>query len=129
MPGFYDPSYGVPGPGGPPGAAGANGRTLLSGAVAPVPGLGADGDFYIDTVAHYLYGPKAAGAWPAGTSLVGPAGSPIAGVDSGAAAPDPGVVGDNWIRLNTAAAAGGHMAWVLIGGVLYAAAPVSEVPL
>jgi hypothetical protein len=34
-----------------------------------------DGDFYIDTVAHMIYGPKASSAWPSGTSLVGPAGS------------------------------------------------------
>jgi len=41
--------------------------------------LGADGDFYLDTAASVLYGPKGlptAGAWPAtGTSLVGPAGA------------------------------------------------------
>lgn len=44
------------------------------GAGAPSSGLGVDGDFYIDTNTDTLYGPKASGAWPAGTSLVGPAG-------------------------------------------------------
>jgi len=34
-----------------------------------------NGDFYINTTAWVLYGPKASGAWPgSGTSLVGPAG-------------------------------------------------------
>jgi hypothetical protein len=33
------------------------------------------GDFYLDTSAWVIYGPKASGAWPgSGTSLVGPAG-------------------------------------------------------
>jgi hypothetical protein len=55
------------------GAAGADGRTVLNGVIAPGAGVGADGDFYIDTATSTLYGPKAAGAWPAGVSLVGPA--------------------------------------------------------
>ncbi|HEV8622477.1 MAG TPA: hypothetical protein VGR33_06260, partial [Actinomycetota bacterium] len=34
-----------------------------------------NGDFYLDTSAWVLYGPKASGAWPgSGTSLVGPTG-------------------------------------------------------
>jgi hypothetical protein len=34
-----------------------------------------NGDFYLDTTAWVLYGPKASGGWPgSGTSLVGPAG-------------------------------------------------------
>jgi hypothetical protein len=38
--------------------------------------LGSDGDFYIDTAEHVLYGPKAGGHWPAtGVSLVGPTGA------------------------------------------------------
>ncbi|WP_146617779.1 hypothetical protein [Rhodoplanes serenus] len=44
------------------------------GAGAPSSGLGVDGDFYIDTNTDTLHGPKASGAWPAGTSLVGPPG-------------------------------------------------------
>ena len=76
MPGYYDPFYGVPGPPGAQGAAGTDGRTILSGVVPPVPGLGADGDFYIDTAASMLYGPKAAGAWPAGVDLEGAPGAP-----------------------------------------------------
>jgi integrin beta 8 len=53
------------------GAAGADGKSVLSGAGAPGAGVGANGDFYIDTTAHAIYGPKAAGAWGSPTSLVG----------------------------------------------------------
>jgi hypothetical protein len=56
------------------GPQGIPGNTLLYGAGPPAAGTGVDGNFYIDTTAHFLYGPKAAGAWPAGTSLVGPQG-------------------------------------------------------
>lgn len=68
---------GPQGPAGPAGAAGANGSTVLSGTGAPSDTTGNNGDFYIDTAAAVLYGPKANGAWPAtGTSLVGPQGPP-----------------------------------------------------
>jgi len=60
---------------GPQGPAGVDGRTVLSGAGAPGNGTGVDGDFYIDTAADAIYGPKASGAWPAGVSLIGPAGA------------------------------------------------------
>ena len=56
------------------GIPGANGRTMLSGSGAPAVGLGADGDFYIDTATVDLYGPKASGAWGAAVSLIGPQG-------------------------------------------------------
>lgn len=48
---------------------------ILSGTGVPGAGLGVDGDFYIDTAADNLYGPKSGGAWGSATSLVGPAGS------------------------------------------------------
>src|SRR5690606_21429229 len=35
---------------------------------------GVNGDFYIDTAADAIYGPKTAGAWGSGTSLIGPQG-------------------------------------------------------
>lgn len=75
---------GTDGANGAAGAAGTNGRTILYGAAAPGGGDGADGDFYIRTTTSFLYGPKAAGVWPAGTSLVGPQG--IQGIQG-----DPGV--------------------------------------
>ena len=63
-------------PRGDPGTNGTDGNTVLYGTGAPAAGTGVDGNFYIDTTAHVLYGPKAAGAWPAGTALIGPQGSP-----------------------------------------------------
>lgn len=35
-----------------------NAKTILSGSGAPVGGTGTNGDFYIDTVSHSIYGPK-----------------------------------------------------------------------
>jgi len=65
---------GEQGPPGDPGPAGVDGRTILSGAGAPSSGLGENGDFYLDTAASRLYGPKTAGAWGSGVSLIGPQG-------------------------------------------------------
>lgn len=48
---------------------------LLNGTAPPTAGDGADGDFWIDTTAWAIYGPKAAGAWPSGVSLIGKSGS------------------------------------------------------
>lgn len=53
----------------------STGAKLLTGSGAPSDELGANGDLYIDPTALMLYGPKAAGTWPAGVSLQGPAGS------------------------------------------------------
>jgi hypothetical protein len=53
------------------GADGADGRTVLNGSGAPGAGLGENGDFYIDTTNDEIYGPKAAGAWGSGTSIIG----------------------------------------------------------
>ena len=71
---------GTTGPPGPAGPAGANGNTVLNGAGAPANSLGNDGDFYIDTSADVLYGPKSAGTWPTpGSSLIGTTGPAGAG--------------------------------------------------
>jgi hypothetical protein len=66
---------GAAGATGATGAAGANGNTVRNGAGAPSGGVGVDGDFYLDTTAHRLYGPKTSGAWGSGVSLIGPAGA------------------------------------------------------
>jgi hypothetical protein len=50
-------------------------NTIRTGTGAPASSLGADGDFYIDTDADEIYGPKASGAWGTGTSIVGPQGA------------------------------------------------------
>ena len=72
---IFNIAEGQQGPAGAAGAAGVNGRTVLSGSGAPGGGVGANGDFFIDTTGWVIYGPKAAGAWPAGASLVGAAGA------------------------------------------------------
>lgn len=74
--GFQGPT-GVAGPQGPMGPSGANGldgKTVLNGSGAPSAATGVNGDFYIDTLAKTIYGPKASGAWGSSTSLVGPQG-------------------------------------------------------
>lgn len=93
------------GPQGDPGADGADGLTVLNGAGVPGAGLGLDGDFYIDTTAHAIYGPKAAGAWGAGTSLIGPQGP--AGVQG-----PQGVAGPT----GAAGADGAGSTWADLGG-------------
>ncbi len=55
--------------------SGTAGAQLLNGVGAPATSVGSDGDFYLDTRAMVLYGPKASGAWPTpGVDLNGPAG-------------------------------------------------------
>ena len=65
---------GVAGATGLTGPAGTNGNGVLNGSLAPSNLQGNDGDFYINTSTNTIYGPKANGSWPAGVSLVGPAG-------------------------------------------------------
>ncbi len=43
---------------------------MLTGVGAPASSLGALGNFYIDTTAQTLYGPKTSSGWPAGTPLI-----------------------------------------------------------
>lgn len=52
---------------------GGSSNTILNGTVDPTT-EGADGDFYINTTTNTIFGPKAT-TWPAGVSLVGPAGA------------------------------------------------------
>ena len=60
------------------------GSGILSGAADPTT-EGNDGDWYINTTSNTVFGPKASGTWPAGISLVGPAGSVDAYYAPGAA--------------------------------------------
>jgi hypothetical protein len=70
----WPPGTSLIGPQGATGASGAPGNTILYGASDPAAGTGIDGNFYINTTTHFMFGPKAGGAWPAGTSLIGPQG-------------------------------------------------------
>jgi Collagen triple helix repeat (20 copies) len=65
---------GATGIAGPQGSTGTSGNTIWSGSGVPSNSLGNNGDFYIDIVASFIYGPKLSNAWPAGISLVGPQG-------------------------------------------------------
>jgi hypothetical protein len=66
---------GATGATGATGVAGADGKAVRNGTSNPVSDTGVDGDFYINTAANTLFGPKANGAWPSGVSLVGPTGA------------------------------------------------------
>lgn len=79
---------GPAGPAGPTGPAGVNGASVLNGSGAPTSGTGSNGDFYIDTAASTIYGPKASGVWGPGTSLIGPA-TGSAGGDLAGTYPNP----------------------------------------
>jgi hypothetical protein len=92
---------GIQGPQGIQGVPGADGNTVLYGAADPVAGTGVNGNFYINTTTHFLFGPKAGGAWPAGTSLVGPQGPKG---DTGAASTVPGPPVDTTYLVRTDAA-------------------------
>ena len=59
---------------GDPGTVGTDGNTVLYGNYVPT-SHGIDGNFFIHTGTYFMYGPKAAGVWPAGSSLVGPTGA------------------------------------------------------
>ncbi len=66
---------GAAGTNGTNGANGLDGKTILNGLVAPIASQGVDGDFYLNTATSTMYGPKTAGAWPAGVSIVGATGA------------------------------------------------------
>jgi hypothetical protein len=75
---WVETAIGAQGPTGATGTNGTNGidgKTILNGSGVPSSGLGVNGDFYIDTTASRIYGPKASGAWGGGVSLIGPAGT------------------------------------------------------
>jgi integrin beta 8 len=66
---------GTDGTNGVDGADGQDGNTILSGNTDPNNTQGKDGDIYINTATNTYFGPKTAGVWSAGTSLIGPAGA------------------------------------------------------
>ena len=63
---------GADGSDGTDGTDGTNGKTILNGTGAPGSGVGVVGDFYVDTSADTIYGPKAASGetpWGSGVSF------------------------------------------------------------
>jgi hypothetical protein len=86
---------------GPRGATGESSNTIRSGAAAPSNSTGSDGDFYIETTTNKIYGPKAAGAWPSGISLVGPTGAAGATGAIGATGPAGPAGSSSSTQLNT----------------------------
>ncbi|MFN3986642.1 MAG: hypothetical protein ACK4KV_14200 [Rhodocyclaceae bacterium] len=82
-----DGPTGATGSTGPVGPVGPTGASMLSGAGAPNASIGNNGDFYFDSTSTTVYGPKAGGAWPAGTSLIGPTGATGPTGDTGPTGP------------------------------------------
>lgn len=67
--------------------------------------IGHDGDFYIDALAKKVYGPRIAGLWGVGSSMlgeVGPIGKTGSALISGTSAPDTqtGIAGDFYLDIN-----------------------------
>lgn len=94
---------GPPGPQGAQGNPGKDGNTVLYGTADPAPFVGVDGNFYINTTTHFLFGPKTLGVWPAGTSMVGPQGPRGNSVLYGAGAPAAGTGIDGDFYIDTTA--------------------------
>lgn len=67
---------GATGPQGATGATGANGTNFLAGPANPTAAQGANGDYYFNTTDSKLFGPKAAGAWPATGIAIGVTATP-----------------------------------------------------
>lgn len=65
---------GPSGSAGSTGATGAAGRSILTTNGAPSDNVGSNGDIAWDIAGKAFYGPKAAGTWPAATSVAGPTG-------------------------------------------------------
>lgn len=66
----------VTGTAGANGTNGKDGKTILNGTTPPTSNQGTEGDFYIDTKASNIYGPKTASGWGTAVSLKGPKGDP-----------------------------------------------------
>jgi hypothetical protein len=88
-------NIGAQGPAGPAG----DGSVIFNGAGAPAPGLGAEGDYYINTSNGDFY-TKTGGVWQVIASIIGPAGAAGAAGPAGAAGAD-GADGDDgatWLQ-------------------------------
>lgn len=98
-----------PGEKGDKGDQGEPGSQIISGNIDPINAIGRNGDFYVNLAAGTFFGPKASGVWPAGFSIIGPAGAAgTNGIDgatilNGLAAPSNAVGrnGDFFLNTNT----------------------------
>lgn len=73
--GVWPAGISIVGPPGDTGDPGADANTILNGAGAPGSGVGVNGDFYIDTTALEIYGPKSVAGWGDPQDIRGPSGS------------------------------------------------------
>ena len=83
------------------GPAGPRGNSILNGAIDPTASIGQNGDFYYNTNTQYIFGPKLAGAWPAGTRLKGANGNTILHGTTTPSNLTDGVDGDFYINVST----------------------------
>jgi hypothetical protein len=65
---------GEPGPAGPQGPQGEVGISVITSEGPPLDEVGREGEYCIDKTNFYVYGPKTAGVWGIGTSIIGPEG-------------------------------------------------------
>jgi len=111
----------------PYGPAGPPGTSVLNGAGPPGPSVGDEGEFYIDTNADAMYGPKTAGVWGTPTQLIGPQGYPGPAGPTGPTGPPgstggTGPVGPGYYATSTtslATAASGSKVFTTQGGLAY----------
>ena len=68
-------AQGIQGVAGATGANGLDGKTVLNGTTTPATSLGTLGDFYFNTTTNEMFGPKTAGGWGSGVSLIGATGA------------------------------------------------------
>lgn len=87
------------------GLTGAAGKTVLYGTSNPTIANGVDGDFWINTLTHVLFGPRVGGTWPAGVSLVGPQGTQGAAGPQGPSGEGGGLTGEDVTITGTMTAA------------------------
>ncbi|SDP48977.1 hypothetical protein SAMN05428975_1437 [Mucilaginibacter sp. OK268] len=83
------------------GPAGPRGNSVLNGAIDPIASTGQNGDFYYNTTTQYIFGPKSAGAWPAGIRLKGANGNTILHGTTTPSNLTDGVDGDFYINVST----------------------------
>jgi hypothetical protein len=77
----------LPGVTGPTGSAGVDGPQIYHGTTGPFSGLGRSGDWYIDSSAGVLYGPKASNSWGSGLQLQSGPQGPTGATGVGATGP------------------------------------------